>query len=107
VAHALPAGRALLGRRSAALVPGLALLGLVSLAASAAATLPPEAARHPRVDAYYAAIGAAFVCYVLALVVLSCTVPSLVAVLVVAVLVQAARPGTSAASTSPTTPATA
>lgn len=91
VAHALPAaGRALLGTRSAAVVPGVALLGLVSLAASAAATLPPEAARHPRVDAYYVAIGAAFVCYVLALVVLSRTVPSLVAVLVVAVLVQAA-----------------
>ena len=71
------------------LVTGLCALGFVAIAASAAATLPPEAARHPRVDAYYIAIGAAFLSYVAALVVLLRARGLLVPVLVVAALIQA------------------
>ena len=58
-------------------------------AASAAATLPPEAARHQQVDAYYIAIGAAFVSYVAALLVLLRARALLAPVLVIAALVQA------------------
>lgn len=91
MALAVPAaGPVLLRSRSAAILPGLAVLGLVALAASAAATLPPDLAKHPRVGAYYVAIGAAFVCYVVALVLLSRARASLAAVLAVAALVQAA-----------------
>ncbi len=72
VAYALPVAASAAQRsRPVVLLPGLARLGFVALAASAAATLPPEAARHPHVDAYYLAIGAAFLSYVAALLVLS------------------------------------
>ena len=90
VAHALPVAASAAHRsRPVVLLPGLAVLGFVALAASAAATLPPEAARHPRVDAYYLAIGAAFLSYVAALLVLLRARASLAPVLVIAALVQA------------------
>lgn len=79
-----------LRRPSAPLAAGLAVLGFVVVAASAAATLSPASARHPHVGAYYLAIGAAFVCYALGLVALRRGRTSLVLVLVVAALVQAA-----------------
>ena len=90
VAHALPVAASAAHRsRPVVLLAGLAVLGFVALAASAAATLPPEAARHPRVDAYYLAIGAAFLSYVAALLVLLRARAPLAPVLVIAALVQA------------------
>ncbi len=90
VVHALPVAASAAHRsRPVVLLAGLAVLGFVAVAASAAATLPPEAARHPRVDAYYLAIGAAFLSYVAALLVLLRARASLAPVLVIAALVQA------------------
>ena len=90
MAYALPVGAPGAQRSIAAvLLPGLGALGFVTLAASAAATLPPEAALHPRVDAYYLAIGAAFLSYVAALILLRRARASLAPVLVIAALVQA------------------
>ncbi len=90
MAYALPVAASATQRsRPVVLFAGLSAVGFVALAASAAATLPPEAARHPRVDAYYLAIGAAFLSYVAALLVLSLTQAPLAPVLVIAALVQA------------------
>lgn len=90
VAHALRvAPSAAEWSRSVVLLTGLCALGFVAIAASAAATLPPEAARHPRVDAYYLAIGAAFVSYVVALILLPRAGNLLTPVLVISALIQA------------------
>lgn len=89
VAHALPVGASTAEwSRPVVLVTGLSALGFVAIAASAAATLPPEAASHPRVDAYYIAIGAAFLSYVGALVLLVRARGLLALVLVVSALIQ-------------------
>jgi hypothetical protein len=92
VTHALPAAAAphRRARPGPALAAGIALLAFVALAASAAATLPPQVARHPRIDAYYLAVGAAFVCYAAGLLALRRRRARLALVLAVAALVQVA-----------------
>jgi hypothetical protein len=67
---------------------GLPCAVFVAVAVRAAATLPPNVARHPQPALYFSVVGVAFVLYCAGLLLVRARASSLVAVLVVALLIQ-------------------